>query len=100
MTLTARELALIGQDVEADDPSRKRHDPGVIVRVKTYLQFPRITHRTISELTGVSRTIIKRTKAGRLHKRVKPSRALAGAIIEEWGLSAPELWDRIDSWGP
>jgi hypothetical protein len=99
MTLTARELTLIGRDLEADDPSRKRHDPAQIARVKTYLQFPAITQRTISELTGVSRTIIKRTKAGMLHKRVKPSRALAQAIMAEWRLSPPDLWDRPDMWG-
>jgi|SRR6185437_5583194 len=98
--LSAREITLIGRDIEAKGRGAHRHDAEAIVRVVTYLQFRTITQATISELTEVSRSIIKKTATGRLHKRVKPSRKLAEAIMAQWRLARPATWDRIDQWGP
>ena len=66
-----------------------RHDPAVIVRVKTLLLFPQIGIAAIAGMTGVSSSTIKRIKAGDLHARVAPSRLEAQEVARALGYQLP-----------
>jgi hypothetical protein len=68
-----------------------RHDVAAIIRVKTMLLFPQIGIAAIAKMTGVSPSTIKRTKAGDLHSRVKPSPLEAAEIARTLGYEMPEL---------